>query len=264
MNLKYCVYDCYDLCFRLVEAAAMRMQSLIQGGKKQHEAWNGSSVQLLWAAKVNRVKGLRQEASMKDPHMSTVYKLIFTDLIFRINFSLWRYNFAISKSAWCSNIRKDPTVSNNLYSLFFYTSKINCTLKLDPLEYNLQTSIFFSLMYNYILFTGPLSSVLCKELCRCHSGKIFILQNSHSDEVCLSTIWCSWYTGKSWWIYAGKGPFQNIISNFLSLCIISKHNMEAFKWCMYVVIYRLRYKFSKMINTDSVRLLFSEGIIAAK
>ncbi|XP_063406788.1 peroxisomal acyl-coenzyme A oxidase 1-like isoform X5 [Mytilus trossulus] len=38
---------------RLVEAAAMRMQSLIQGGKKQHEAWNGSSVQLLWAAKAH-------------------------------------------------------------------------------------------------------------------------------------------------------------------------------------------------------------------
>ncbi|XP_076083780.1 peroxisomal acyl-coenzyme A oxidase 1-like isoform X1 [Mytilus galloprovincialis] len=38
---------------RLVEAAAMRMQSLIQGGKKQHEAWNGSSVQLFWAAKAH-------------------------------------------------------------------------------------------------------------------------------------------------------------------------------------------------------------------
>ncbi|XP_052079728.1 peroxisomal acyl-coenzyme A oxidase 1-like isoform X2 [Mytilus californianus] len=35
---------------RLIEAAAKQMQSLIQSGSPAHEAWNKSSVQLLWAA----------------------------------------------------------------------------------------------------------------------------------------------------------------------------------------------------------------------
>ena len=35
---------------RLIEAAVRTMQSFLQAGKSQQEAWNGSSVQLLWAA----------------------------------------------------------------------------------------------------------------------------------------------------------------------------------------------------------------------